>query len=57
MADQNKKLSDEELSVKYADQFVWLEATRDYEGWKDDAFTRKAILAGLIKKAFEERDP
>lgn len=47
--------TDEELAQKYADQYLWLENTRQREGWGDDTATKQVLLKNLIQKALEEK--
>lgn len=52
----SKKPSVDELTKKYAEQYLWVQNARQNEGWGDTLETKKILLTNLIKKAFEERE-
>lgn len=46
----------DEIATKYADQYLWVQNTRDREGWGDDLKTRRVLLINMMKKALEENE-
>ncbi len=52
----NTKPSIDELASKYAEQYLYVQTTRQNEGWGDTLETKRVLLTNMIKKALEERE-